>query len=179
MVGAIIAAGAGPGVAYACYLAGMRVKRTHDMALVREIVTHPAIWPHSHEDGTSDEWQPEDSDAMMWMLVNDPRPVGVFLVHPRGVQCLEMHTCLLPTVWGPAAAHAAQLLLKWAFQNGNCRKMVTSVPAYNRAALRFAKAGGMTQEGVNRASYLHNGEMIDQIMLGITKEEWLCRQQQS
>lgn len=179
MVGALIAAGAGPAVAYACYLAGVRVQRTHDMATVRQIVTHPAIWPHAHEDGMTDAWEPEDSEAMMWVLVTDPHPIGVFLVHPRGVQCLEMHTCLLPIAWGPTAAHAAQLLLKWAFQSGNCRKMVTSVPAYNRAALRFAKAGGMTQEGINRASYLHNGEMVDQIMLGVTREEWLCRQQQS
>ena len=69
------------------------------------------------------------------------------------------------------------MLLSWAFLEANCRKMVTSVPAYNRAALRFAKAGGMTQEGINRASYLHAGQMVDQIMLGITKEEWLCQQQ--
>jgi RimJ/RimL family protein N-acetyltransferase len=34
----------------------------------------------------------------------------------------------------------------------------------------------MQQEGINRASYLRNGELIDQIMLGITKQEWLCQQ---
>lgn len=155
----------------------MRLERTYDMAVVRQIVMHPAIWPHVHEDGTGDDWQPVAIDGFIWLLVSDPEPLGVFLVHQRGACSYEMHTCLLPESWGPRAAHAAQLLLKWAFTELHCRKMITAVPSYNRAALRFAKAGGMTQEGVNRASFLRGGQMVDQIMLGITKEEWLCQSQ--
>lgn len=156
----------------------MKIERTHDMALVRQIVTDPAIWPHVHEDGTTDEWEPQDTEDFHWMLVADSEPLGVFLVHGRGVACFEMHTCLLPTAWGRKAKQAAQMLLAWAFTEASCMKMITAVPEYNRAALRFAKAGGMQQEGINRASYLHAGQMINQIMLGITKEEWLCQQQQ-
>lgn len=154
----------------------MNIERTRDMGLVREIVTDPAIWPHVQEDGAGQDWEPLDHDGFQWMLVTDPLPAGVFLVHARGLACYEMHTCLLPRTWGKQAADAAQLLLRWAFTETSCRKMITAVPAYNRAALRFARAGGMQQEGINRASYLHAGQMIDQIMLGITKEEWLCLQ---
>lgn len=157
----------------------MKIERTHDMNLVRRICMDPSIWPHIHEDGTGEEWEPQDVEDFHWMLVSDSEPLGVFFVHPRGAACMEMHTCLLPAAWGEKAANAAQMLLGWAFHKGNCRKMITLVPSYNRAALRFAKAGGMQQEGINRASYLHAGQMIDQIMLGITKEEWLCQQQQS
>lgn len=154
----------------------MRLERTHDMALVRQIVTHPAIWPHVHEDATPDDWAPTDHEGFMWMLVTDEKPLGVFLLHARGVACLEMHTCLLPETWGHRAAEAAQLLAGWVFHETDCRKLITAVPAYNRAALRYAIAGGMQKEGVNRRSYLHGGEMVDQYMLGITKEEWLCQQ---
>lgn len=86
-----------------------------------------------------------------------------------------MHTSILPRAWGQKAADAAQMLLAWAFNATPCAKMVTAVPAYNRSAFRFAKAGGMKQEGVNRQSFLHEGTLIDQIMLGITKQEWLCQ----
>jgi len=175
-----VVAGAGPAVAYLAQKAmGIQVMRTHDMELVRRVVMHPAIWPHVHEDGTDESWQPEDSDAMHWMAIRDPEVLGVFLVHQRGAACFEMHTCIFPEAWGEKAKIAARKLLEWAFTETGCQKMITSVPAYNRAALRFAKAGGMQQEGINRASYLHAGQMIDQIMLGITKEEWLCQQQQS
>lgn len=156
----------------------MKLTRTRDMALVERIVWHPAIWPHVHDDGAED-WAPADHDGIWWMLVTmgDSAPAGVFMVHQANSYCCEMHTCLLPQMWGTEAARAAQMLLRWAFMETECRKMITNVPAYNRAAFRFAKAGGMQQEGINRASFMRNGQMIDQIMLGITKEEWLCQQQ--
>lgn len=149
----------------------MSLSRTHDMALVASIMEHPAIWPHVHEDGVA-ACEPVDHEALHWMLVDDGEPAGVFMVHAVNSACYQMHTALLPRTWGTQAKEAAQMLLRWAFEETVCRKMITSVPAYNRAALRFAKAGGMTVEGVNRASFLRNGEMVDQIMLGITLKEW-------
>lgn len=138
----------------------------------------PAIWPHIHEDGTTDDFKPIDHEGFHWMLVTDnDEPIGVFLVHARGKVCFEMHTCLLPKCWGERAACAAQLLAEWVFHKTACEKLVTSVPVYNRLARRFAETGGMQLEGINRASYLRNGELVDQFMLGITKQEWLCRQQ--
>lgn len=153
----------------------MNLTRTRDMALVASILGHPAIWPHIRDDGC-DEPTAVDAEGLHWMLVEDGEPLGVFLVHAHNLVCYEMHTCLLPKAWGRKAAKAAQMLLRWAFTELPCQKMVTNVPAYNRAALRFAKAGGMTQEGVNRASFMRNGELMDQIFLGITKKEWLCQQ---
>jgi len=159
----------------------MRLSRTHDMGLVASIMAHPAIWPHVHDDGTPSDWAPVDHDGFHWILVEleSSGAGGVFLVHALNSYCFEMHTCLLPHMWGPEAARAAQMLLAWAFTDTGCLKMVTNVPAYNRAALRFARAGGMTQEGINRASYMRNGALVDQIMLGITKQEWTTCQQQS
>jgi RimJ/RimL family protein N-acetyltransferase len=154
----------------------MNLTRTRDMGVVRSIMAHPAIWPHVHDDSVV-ECEPIDHDGFHWMLVDDGAPAGVFLVHAQNSICYQMHTCLLPRIWGAGSARAAQLLLGWAFTETDCQKMVTNVPAYNRSALRFAQAGGMTQEGINRASFLRNGALIDQIMLGITKQEWLCQQQ--
>jgi RimJ/RimL family protein N-acetyltransferase len=156
----------------------MKIERTHDMEIVNAIMKDPAIWPHIHEDGTPDDYEPLDHEGFHWMLVTDgDEALGVFLVHARGEVCFEMHTCLLPKCWGRRAAHAAQLLAGWAFMETGCQKLVTSVPAYNRLALRFALAGGMQQEGINRSSFLRNSELIDQITLGLTKQEWLCQQQ--
>lgn len=152
----------------------MRLTRTHDMEIVRSIMADPAIFPHIHDDSVT-ECAPVDHEGFSWMLVSDDAPAGVFLVHALNSICYQMHTCLLPRIWGRGAANAAQMLLAWAFNETACQKMTTAVPAYNRAALRFARAGGMTQEGINRASFLRNGALIDQIMLGITKKEWACQ----
>lgn len=153
----------------------LQLERTRDMQLVAEILSHPAIWPHIHEDGT-DEAAPHDLDGFHWLLVSDGAPAGVFLAHPRSAACYEVHTCLLPRIWGAGAARAAQLLLEHLFQVVGCEKVVTNVPTYNRPALRFAKASGMKVEGNNRSSFLRNGRLEDQIMLGITRKEWTCQQ---
>lgn len=157
----------------------MKIERTHDMALVAEIMRDPAIWPHVHDDATPADWAPTDAEGFFWMLVTlDNGDVGgVFLVHALNGYCYEMHTCLLPRTWGEQAAKAAQMLAGWVFNVAGGEKLVTNVPANNRAARRFALAGGMQQEGINRASFMKGGKMIDQIFLGITKGEWLCQQQ--
>lgn len=153
----------------------MKLERTRDMKKVAAILSHPAIFRHVGDDSVL-SCEPIDHDAFFWMLVTEGEPIGVFLVHAHNSACYEMHTSILPQAWGEKAAIAAQMLLDWAFNGTPCKKMITAVPAYNRAALRFAKAGGMKQEGINRKSFLHDGELIDQIMLGITKKEWLCQQ---
>lgn len=154
----------------------MKIERTHDMDLVYSIMANESIWPHIHDDFVK-EPNPVDHDQLYWMLISDDHPAGVFLVHAVNSVCYQMHTCLLPRIWGDGAAQAAKLLGDWVFNEMNCMKLITAVPAYNRAAFRFAKAGGMTQEGINRASFMRNGKLIDQIMLGVTKEEWTCLQQ--
>lgn len=155
----------------------MIIERTHNMALVKEILAHPMIFPHIHEDGTT-EPAPEDHELFHWLLVSDGAPAGVFLVHPRGARCYEMHTCLLPRVWGAGARAAARLLGDHVFYVLGGLKLVTNVPANNRRALRYAQANGMRIEGTNRASFLRNGVMEDQIMLGLTLKEWESCQQQ-
>ncbi|WP_440966157.1 GNAT family N-acetyltransferase [Massilia sp. GER05] len=157
----------------------MKVERTHDMRLVAQIMAHPSIFPHIAEDGV-DCPDPLDHPGFFWMLATDDgEAAGLFLVHARGAVCFEMHTMILPAFWGAPATAAARALLAWAFTELGCQKLVTSVPEYNRAALRFAIANGMRREGVNRASFLRRGQLIDQITLGITKKEWIPCQQQS
>jgi RimJ/RimL family protein N-acetyltransferase len=145
------------------------------MKVVREILSHPSIWPHVHDDGAT-EPNPLDVPGLFWLLVEDEEGVaGVFLLHAHNLACYEVHTCLLPRTWGEQARQATHLCRAWMFENTPCQKLITNVPADNLLALRFAKRCGMTPEGVNRKSYLKNGELLDQHVLGLTKEEWKCQ----
>lgn len=154
----------------------MKIERTRDMKLVREVMMHPSIWPHIHDDGVKD-YEPIDVDGLYWLEVNENETLGVFLVHQHNSVCYEVHTCILPVAWGEKAATAARLLLDWVFKNTGCLKLVTHVPSYNRLAKKFARNAGMQHEGINRQSFLRNGVLLDQYLLGITKQEWLCQQQ--
>ncbi|MFZ2998923.1 MAG: GNAT family protein [Undibacterium umbellatum] len=155
----------------------MKLERTHDMKTVKDILSHPAIFPHIHEDGLN-EIVPPDSGAFHWMLISDKEgAAGVYMVHYHNQSCVEMHTCLLPRIWGAKANDSVKLLSKYLFHQLGVKKVITNVPDYNKLALRFAKVNGMKIEGVNRESYLKDGKLIDQIMLGMTRKEWICQSQ--
>ncbi|PXX41660.1 GNAT family N-acetyltransferase [Undibacterium pigrum] len=157
--------------------AEMKLQRTHDMKTVKEILSHPAIFPHIHEDGLK-EIEPPDSEEFHWILISDQEgAAGVYMVHYHNQSCVEMHTCLLPRIWGAKANDSVKLLSEYLFHQLGVRKVITNVPAYNKLALRFAKTNGMKIEGINRESYLKDGKLIDQIMLGMTRKEWICQSQ--
>lgn len=141
----------------------------------------PAIYPYISDDGTPEPWlyKPIESEDFYYLSVldNDQNVLGLFLVHPHNMIMFEIHTCLLPVCRGKKADEAAQLVLKWVFENTICKKLITHVPENNKPALEYAKRAGLIVEGVNRASFQKNGEVLNQVLLGITRTEQ-CQQQQ-
>jgi RimJ/RimL family protein N-acetyltransferase len=149
----------------------IRFERSFDYSLIREILTHPQVYPHISDDGSppADEFQPLQSDAVWYIVVRDGEEVlGLWMLHPHNSICWEIHTALLPSAWGERARLAAGMLGQWIWAHTPCRRVITNVPDNNRLARRFALAAGMTEFGVNRASFLKNGQLRDQTLLGIS-----------
>lgn len=155
----------------------MRIERTHDMELVKSILSHDRVVDKVTDDGCK-EIAPKDEGSMWWLAVYvEDKVCGVFLVYPLNSVCYEMHTCLLPSIWGKKADQAAQKLLNYVFNEISAKKIVTNVPESNKLAYRYAVRNGMIVEGVNRESFLNNGVLENQIILGITVKEWELWQQ--
>lgn len=148
------------------------------MGQVAAIVRHPAVWPHVRDERAPEAWEPTDDAGIYWMLISldSGAAGGLFSLQETAPGRLEMHTCLLPEAWGVVAKRAAKMLGDWAFYEFGCTTLASNVPAYNRLALRFAKAGGMRETGNNPASFMKNGVLHDQVLLSVTNEEWKsCR----
>ena len=107
----------------------------------------------------------------MWVMVSEgDTSLGVFMLNPLNCICYEVHTALLPEAWGRSVEITKDGVL-WLFENTPCRRVITNVPEYNRKALLLAKKTGMVQFGINPKSFLKNGVLYDQIMLGLSKED--------
>ena len=151
----------------------MTFERTENAALIRAIVTHPKVWPHVGDDFTpcADAWRPQFAPYLLYLLAKDGDEVlGVFAYEIRGA-CWEVHLAMLPGAWGPRASLAWAEMLAWLWAHTPCRRLIASVPAYNRIALHFAKRGGMRQFAVNERSYMKDGVLHDQILLGLSRPE--------
>lgn len=153
-------------------------ERSFDYELIRKVLTHPRIYPYISDDGSPplEKYQPVASEAIWYVVVYDQRAedahlLGLWVFVPENFVCWEVHTALLPRAWGPRGQLAARMLPKWIWTNTPCRRIITNVPSNNRLARRFALQAGMKIYGINRASWMKNGVLCDQICLGLSKDE--------
>lgn len=149
----------------------MNIARTTDIDFIVKCV-HGA-WDCLTDDGSpiKELYFPPLGENATWVRVED---YGVFLLTRMNLILYEVHTALLPAAKGMAVDIGKEALV-WAFANTEAKRIITSVPVNNPLALRFAKAVGFIQYGVNEKSFQKDGELIDQIMLGVSKGEETCQ----
>jgi len=150
----------------------IHIERSTDYDLVRAILTQPSIYPQIADDlsPAAADYRPLESDAIWYAVVwDDNELLGLWMLVPQNGICWEIHTALLPHARGPRAYKAAALMQQWVWRNTPCRRLITNVPADNRPAYLFAVAAGMEFYGRNEASFLKNGNLIDQACLGLSR----------
>jgi RimJ/RimL family protein N-acetyltransferase len=150
----------------------IHIERSTDYALIRGIMTHPAIYQHLTDDASpaAEDFRPIENDGLWYLVAWEGNELlGLWMLVPHNAVCWEIHTALLPDAWGTQARRAAVVMLDWVWRNTPCRRIVTNVPADNRLAFHFALEAGMEPYGTNEASFLKNGRLFDQICLGISR----------
>lgn len=65
----------------------------------------------------------------------------------------------------------AELVGRWMFENTGCEKLMTYIPSHHKPAIMFASMCGMRREGVLTKAFKYDGENLDLIMMGATKDE--------
>lgn len=147
-------------------------ERTRDWPTIKRIVTHAKIYSAVSDDFSPlpDKWEPIQDESLWYVLVRDDEElIGMWMFQARNVICWDVHTCLLPSAWGPKAREAVHGMVQWIWDNTCCLRLITEVPAYNRLALNFAIAAGMEEFGRNPRSYMKYGRLHDVILLGMSK----------
>ena len=148
-------------------------ERTHDMELVRKIMTHPRIYPHITDDASpsAQEFRPVEHPAVWYILVYlDGEVAGVFVASQQTSACFEAHVCLLPNCWGHSA-EAARECCAWLFGKTDALRVVASVPGCNWLAGKMARKTGMRPYGVNPFSFRRGGKVYFLELFGLSKED--------
>jgi RimJ/RimL family protein N-acetyltransferase len=74
---------------------------------------------------------------------------------------------------------AMLVILGYAFQELNLRRVTLSVSAYNPRAIRSYEKAGFVHEGRSRNFFLRDGKRWDIVFMGILREEWQAIKQQA
>jgi hypothetical protein len=152
----------------------MTFERTTDYSLVRDILTHPAIWPGFRDDFSlpPEEFEPSQDPLIGYMLAKDGGEIlGLFIFRAENNVCWWVDDAILPAARGGRAIRAALELREWVWNNTTCQRLVGCIAESNRAALWFARKIGMVRFGVNERSIMRNGKLENRILLGISRPE--------
>lgn len=146
------------------------IRRIVDVDHVRRVFAHPDVWPWLVDDlapaPAPDQWRPLDPADVIYLGTDQ----AVWMAVPTNSVTWDVHSAVLPEARGARAVGWGIEAARWMFNHG-ARKLTTSVPADNRAALAFARRCGFRPEGINRLSWLKGGRMLDQHLLGMTEAE--------
>lgn len=149
----------------------MTFERIYDAAIIKEVITHPKLYRMLGDDFSPapEAFQPVVNEHVWYVLAKSGLKVdGLFIFHPHTAVCWEVHTCLLPHVWGKSG-ETARALIQWTWENTPCLRIVTSVPEYNRLAWRLAKQAGLKAYGRNPKAIQRHQKLHDVLLLGISK----------
>lgn len=152
----------------------LRFERTRDFELVRQIMTSPQNWAAGADDyaGAPEDFRPREDEGIVYALAFDGAELlGLFVLAAHSAVEYEIHTRLLPNGYGARATAAIRGVCAWFFETMSCKRIVGAVPETNRLAIRYASAAGFEQYGFNRASYAKGGQLIGQVLFGISKGE--------
>ena len=69
-------------------------------------------------------------------------------------------------------AEAMRLLLRFAFDELNLRRVQLTVFSYNESAIRLYERLGFRREGVFREFLQRDGELYDMLLYGLLRREW-------
>lgn len=155
---------------------GITFERTEDWALVKKIVTHPKLWALNSDDLAPEpqNWEPPLNPDIWYVLARGKgKPIGLFVFIPETRVCWQSHISMIPEAWGHIARYACRLVFYWLWERTTCLRIIGSIPASNHLAVLFAIQCGMEKYGVNPRSFLRNGVLEDQVLVGINRpDDW-------
>lgn len=149
-----------------------------DAEVIRATISYPGIYRHVADDlaPKAKDFRPMIHESVLYVgAYRGSDYLGLFMFAPSNSICWDVHTCLLPVAWGKHSIPAAQGVVAWIFRNTPCLRITTSIPAYNRLAIRLAVFAGMEMAGTNHSSWLKGGKLHNQVLMGVSKGD-VCLQ---
>ena len=148
----------------------MLVERCYDVDVVRAILTHHSIYECIAEDGTPprEDYIPEMIGVAYVVGIVGAEPIGLMIYHPVNGVTWECHVQVLPEYRKEFADEFAEKAIQWAW-DFSVQKIVAQIPFLYPNVREFSLRHGFDDEGINRKSYLKNGQLHDQWYMGLVR----------
>jgi len=146
-----------------------------DKDRVTRVMCHKSVFDGITDDGVTDPLVLAGKIQAMLMNVGIyvlmPNEDCVFILVPVNHVTYEVHTAIIKGPARVAARGSALEAMGWMQRNTPIKKVITSVPAYNRAADVFTRRMGFKLEGTLKDAFLKNKVLHDIKIFGLSLEE--------
>jgi len=145
--------------------------------MVRSILTNPGIYPYMGDDfaPTPSDFKVNDHPSIRYVLVwgygdrNGRRLFGMFCFYPENEICWWAHVALFRGTPRSLTLQAGREVAEWVWNDTACKRLIASVPACNRAAVRYGtdpRGMSLLPFGINEKSFQKHGKLWDQVLMG-------------
>ena len=150
----------------------MNIERTKDKELIKKIVFTDGLWETVREDNVSKEGFDPDVENDVWLVVfTSNKIIGCYIVEAKNSVMIEAHPCIIPKYRKEYTRDAGIVFFKWIMSDERIKKLTSYIPVIYPNVRDFCLRFGLRHEGINRSSTIKNGEIHDQWMMGITRDE--------
>ncbi len=123
------------------------------------------------EDGVDIEsWMPVVGFGSAWLAVKDNGMiVGVCKIRVMQASSLEFH----PYISAKKCLQwqsIVKCMFRWFYENKKINKIISFIGVNHKTTYRAALRIGFKEEGLIEKSYLKNGKLLDQHIVGLTRE---------
>jgi len=129
------------------------------------------------EEAWFDGLSEKDSEIILAIETLDGKFIGTMGIHRINSKDRTAMTGALigeKEYWGKGyGTDAKMILLDYAFNTLNLRKICSAVIAFNKRSLQYSLHCGYKIEGTKRKQIFRKGKYWDEILLGLFKEDWL------
>lgn len=149
--------------------------RTLDYGLAIWIIDQ--VFDEISEDGI-DSYVPDVISEHWVTLFDGENCVGMYRLHQVNAITYQIHAFIRPDHRERWAKESGKVILHWCLDNLEFNKLIAEIPAKYQNVYHFTKGQGFKDEGINRQSFLKDGEIWDTYRLGMTREEiktWLVQ----
>lgn len=143
----------------------LTVYPTKDKDLIKEIMTHPALFRLTYGQGIKIEDYKVDESFEYVVAFWDHEPVGLWTLHPVTNLVVDAHIAMVPKYWGTEVIKKAMDAgYEYLRKNTKYTTIFTSVPNNCYHMLKFMtkynyKACGIIKEGI-----IYNKKLVDLLL---------------
>jgi len=151
----------------------MKIVQLYDPNIIRGVMMHEDILSTIIDDTWDGSVVTSDLQNNIYLgcVVND-KLIGLYVLHWLNGVTLQGHAHILKEFRADHSLKSCRSIMTWILEKiHRCKKIACFVPWVYPNVKQFLAASGLKEEGILRKSFALNGQLHDQWIMGITRDE--------